>query len=114
MFGIAITGLYLNCITLMVPDMIYKILVSLCALFYGIHEADAGVENAVYRLSLILVAVILQFAENYVLFQSLSATHLQAQQLVQRRPPPTYSQLYIVELCHPPASVCQKNVVSRT
>ncbi|KAK6013477.1 hypothetical protein OSTOST_21207 [Ostertagia ostertagi] len=99
MFGIAITGLYLNCITLMVPDMIYKILVSLCALFYGIHEADAGAENAVYRLTLVLVAVVLQFVENYVLFQSLSAIHLQAQQLVQRRPPPTYSQLYIVELC---------------
>ncbi|KAK6059037.1 hypothetical protein COOONC_03334 [Cooperia oncophora] len=100
MFGIAITGLYFNCTILVVPDVMYKILISICALFYSIHEADTAVENALYRLALVLVAVVLQFTENYVLFQSLSAIHLQSQQLVQRRPPPSYDQLYIVELCH--------------
>ncbi|KAK5965251.1 hypothetical protein GCK32_013007 [Trichostrongylus colubriformis] len=99
LFGIAITGLYLNRPIAMIPDVTYKILISLCALFYGIHEADGAVDNAVYRLTLICIAVVLQFTENYVLFQSLSAIHLQSQQLVQRRPPPSYDQLYIVELC---------------
>ncbi|EYC24892.1 hypothetical protein Y032_0013g2161 [Ancylostoma ceylanicum] len=99
LFGIAITALYLNRPLLMVPDVVYKVTVSFCALFYSIQEADTGLQGAVCRLLLVIAAVALQFTENYVLFLSLSAIHLEMQHLVQRRPPPTYDQLSALELC---------------
>ncbi|VDO48016.1 unnamed protein product [Haemonchus placei] len=99
MFGIAITGLYLNHPILMLPDGVHKIVMSLCALFYSLHETDIGNENAEFRLVLVIIAVFLQFAENYVLFQLLSAKHQQPDQGAQSSPPPTYDQLWVVEVC---------------
>ncbi|KHJ88017.1 hypothetical protein OESDEN_12193 [Oesophagostomum dentatum] len=98
LFGIAITALYMNRPLLMVPDVIYKVTVSFCGLFFAIQEADTGIDGGVSRLALVVVAVVLQFAENYVLFLSLSAIQMEVQQLVQHRPPPTYDQLSILEL----------------
>nr|CDJ89340.1 Protein C17G10.7 [Haemonchus contortus] len=99
MFGIAITGLYLNHPILMLPDGVHKIVMTLCALFYSLHETDIGAESAEFRLVLVIIAVFLQFAENYVLFQLLSAKHQQSDQGAHSSPPPTYDQLWVVEVC---------------
>ncbi|ETN85611.1 hypothetical protein NECAME_06314 [Necator americanus] len=99
LFGIAVTALYLNTPLLMIPDVIYKMTISFCALFYAIQELDTGADGAPCHLLLVVAAVVLQFTENYVLFLSLSAKQLEMQQLVQRQPPPNYDQLSVLERC---------------
>ncbi|VDM77725.1 unnamed protein product [Strongylus vulgaris] len=82
----------------MIPDVIYKVSISFCSLFFAIQEADAGLKGSISRLMFVLTAVMLQFFENYVLCMSLSAMHLEEQQLIQHRPPPTYEQLSVAGL----------------
>ncbi|WKY01726.1 hypothetical protein Q1695_015605 [Nippostrongylus brasiliensis] len=99
LFGIALAGLYMNRAMLMVPDVLYKVVLSLCALIYAIQEVDALGDVAVCRLLLV----------NYVLFQTLSTIHLEMQQLVQTRPPPNYDQLSELKICR--ASACDSSKV---
>ncbi|CAJ0598030.1 unnamed protein product [Cylicocyclus nassatus] len=111
LFGIAITSLYLNRPLLMLPDVIYKITVSFCSLFFAIEEVDSGLKGSMYRLLFVLCAVLMQFFENYVLFMALSSKQLEQQRLIQNRPPPAYEQLSAMNLMQRTGEPCTSKPV---
>uniref|UniRef100_A0A1I7X250 Secreted protein n=1 Tax=Heterorhabditis bacteriophora TaxID=37862 RepID=A0A1I7X250_HETBA len=63
LIGISLTALYIKLPPLMLPDKCYKVILSMCALFYSIQDVDTGLEMSGWRLIWVSTAAILQFYE---------------------------------------------------
>ncbi|CAR99221.1 Protein CBG26490 [Caenorhabditis briggsae] len=91
LIGISITGLYLKRPSVMLPDVIYKVVVSACALFNAILEADNGTSGAAPRLLMVFIALLSHIYENYFLFNAIAAFYREQEGVENRRPPPSYN-----------------------
>ncbi|PIC38251.1 hypothetical protein B9Z55_010320 [Caenorhabditis nigoni] len=91
LIGISITGLYLKRPSVMLPDVIYKVVVSACALFNAILDADNGTSGAAPRLLMVFIALLSHIYENYFLFNAIAAFYREQEGVENRRPPPSYN-----------------------
>lgn len=91
LIGISITGLYLKRPAVMLPDVLYKVVVSACALFNAILDADVGASGAGPRLLMVFIALLSHIYENYFLFNAISAFYREQEGVENRRPPPSYN-----------------------
>ncbi|CAL2037196.1 unnamed protein product [Caenorhabditis brenneri] len=91
LIGISITGLYLKRPSVMLPDVLYKVIVSACALFNAILDADNGTSGAAPRLLMVFIALLSHIYENYFLFNAIAAFYREQEGIENRRPPPSYN-----------------------
>ncbi|CAI5445958.1 unnamed protein product [Caenorhabditis angaria] len=91
LIGISITGLYLKRPSVMLPDILYKIIVSGCALFNAILDVENETTGSSIRLLMVLIALLSHFYENYFLFNAISALYREQDGLDSSRPPPSYN-----------------------
>ncbi|CAI2347611.1 unnamed protein product [Caenorhabditis sp. 36 PRJEB53466] len=91
LIGISITGLYLKRPSVMLPDVLYKVIVSACALFNAILDADNGTSGAAPRLCMVSVALLSHIYENYFLFNAIAAFYREQEGVENSRPPPSYN-----------------------
>ncbi|KAF1761589.1 hypothetical protein GCK72_009845 [Caenorhabditis remanei] len=91
LIGISITGLYLKRPSVMLPDVLYKVVVSACALFNAILDADNGTSGSAPRLLMVFIALLSHIYENYFLFNAIAAFYRDQDGVENRRPPPSYN-----------------------
>uniref|UniRef100_A0A1I7T3F3 Uncharacterized protein n=1 Tax=Caenorhabditis tropicalis TaxID=1561998 RepID=A0A1I7T3F3_9PELO len=75
----------------MLPDVLYKVIVSACALFNAILDADNGTSGAAPRLLMVFIALLSHIYENYFLFNAIAAFYREQEGVENRRPPPSYN-----------------------